>query len=184
MDTSTLSEFDWFEKFFPDGAILKNMRGKEKVLSFCLLWMTFEKYACNTDANFKVLKEVVDDKLLNTTKIDISVFASQIGYFRTRYINPDGSINESRVNSLNDKNTNRGKKVSDAIKDFLINTPSNSEPTILLGLLCIVYRLRNNLLHGVKDPTTLDEQLELFTYASKVLMNVLEHLKMTGNTPF
>ncbi|MDJ1506838.1 hypothetical protein [Xanthocytophaga agilis] len=183
MDTSTNTEFEWIENFFPQGSILKNMKDKERILSFCLLWMSFEKYACNTEANFPALTQVVNDKLLTSSTIDFTVFEAQIKYFKNRYILADGNLDEIKLTSLYGTKAKKGNDLQIAIEEFLKDT-SNNVGINLLGLLCIVYRLRNNLLHGVKDPSNLTEQMENFKFSNQVLMNVLTSLKKDNYTPF
>ena len=61
-----------------------------------------------------------------------------------------------------------GAKDELCMKDFMEGTGDD----IVVGCLLIIYRIRNNLMHGLKLPKDLNDQFELFQSASEVLESI------------
>lgn len=91
-------------------------------------------------------------------------FANQLNK-RRRQLNQD--IETYVKKSLHDFDNLKDEYVTEMIK-FLDDT--NEDTTC--GCLLAVCRIRNNLMHGIKDIGELDEQIDLFRAANKVLENI------------
>ena len=59
--------------------------------------------------------------------------------------------------------------------DNIICNNINDNQELLLGGLLIVFRLRNNLFHGLKDCYTIDKQIEIFKSCNRFLDFLLNH---------
>jgi hypothetical protein len=133
------------------------------VKDFSLLWNVFENIVCDNNCSVNRLSE-----RLNPIVFDLAEFENNLNYFKNRYIS-DGETNE-RFNHLNFRNSDRRELVADVL---LGNNNDNSEN--ILALAIIVYRLRNNLFHGLKQMEFIDQQKENFDNANMVLTAILRH---------
>ncbi len=76
----------------------------------------------------------------------------------------------SNLNFRDNKNDQRAKElVQQVLKGEIID-----RRLILTAMLFIVFRLRNNLLHGIKGIIRLNTQEEYFNLANKLLAKCLE----------
>jgi hypothetical protein len=133
------------------------------VKDFSLLWNVFENIVCDNNCSVNRLSE-----RLNPIVFDLAEFENNLNYFKNRYIS-DGETNE-RFNHLNFRKSDRRELVADVL---LGNNNDNSEN--ILALAIIVYRLRNNLFHGLKQMEFIDQQKENFDNANMVLTAILRH---------
>ena len=131
---------------------------------FTILWAEFEKQYCNNNcksnaiwnfaSNFQVNEDILQD-LCEKLKGRID----SLGLNEYEYVNynliPEGAIKPS----LADLKT---------IKDFINFSGEN----LLAGALLSIYRIRNNLLHGLKELSELNGQVALFKSMNKVLENI------------
>ena len=58
------------------------------------------------------------------------------------------------------------------VKNILSNNSANKEE-ILTSILLIAYRIRNNLFHGLKDFSLIDEQDEMFKVINLFLLDMV-----------
>ena len=131
------------------------------IKDFSLLWNIFEDIVCDNDCNITLLKIRLESKTFN-----LSDFQTNFEYFQNRYIT-DNNTNE-RFEHLNINNA----RIEQTVKDVLLGSNDNVSE-IVLALSIIVYRYRNNLFHGRKDITTINEQNENFLNANQVLISIL-----------
>ncbi len=152
----------------------------DALYNFALLWSVFEGYLCaamNGDerftANFRQLTDFVDglEQRLNAADLKNAprIFGA-LAHFRSRYIT-DRETNDSfeclRFSARRDDDY---KKIC---RETLIH-PAPDNSAILTTLLFIIYRLRNNLFHGVKWSYQMRGQQQNFEHASKALMAVMD----------
>jgi hypothetical protein len=135
------------------------------ILHFSLLWSFFEAEALDTRASeCEILK--LSRKLAGEDRLKPEAFASNLAYFRNRYVD-NGEVTE-HFNDLR-LSDNRTPLVLSVLKG------ENKDPGDSLGaLLLIIYRLRNNLFHGEKWKYGILDQFENFTNANEVLMATLD----------
>jgi len=108
------------------------------------------------------------DKWLAEESLDVSLFDTELAYFRARYYRHGGL--DPRFDGLMFRKPDRKKWVGDVIRG------AKDDPRDrLLCLLVIVWRLRNNLFHGEKWDGQLQDQRENFINANSVLMRLLDH---------
>lgn len=84
-------------------------------------------------------------------------------YFVNRYLEK-GKTND-RYKKLNLRNGDKPKLV-----ESVLNGSETTPEKVLLAILIIVYRYRNNLFHGIKEITDLPNQIENFRHANDLLM--------------
>lgn len=135
--------------------------GLTNVKNFSLLWNVFEKKVCDTRCSIPIL-----EKKLNLVDFDLNEFEEHLEYFKNRYIS-EGQINQRfdhlRVNNLKYKGLVINVLLGDETEDS----------DIILALMVIVYRYRNNLFQGNKDILHLNTQEVNFHHANQILKKIL-----------
>ncbi len=130
---------------------------KQEISSFTWLWSTFEGKHCRTYANPDKLCRFAQSHPIKCPDTD-----QAWDYFHERYLTDIDAAD--RFNHLMG---NRNGAIRTGISEGLIDTASEEDK--LKALLFIVYRLRNNLFHGVKWQYGFANQLENFQHANKLL---------------
>lgn len=136
------------------------------VMYFSLLWSFFEAEALQTNACANSILALVH-KWAGDGRLNITPFAPSLAYFRNRYFN-NGTLTEN-FDGLHLRQNDRPELVSEVLKGENTN-PADS----VTALLVVVFRLRNNLFHGVKWAYGIRGQLDNFTNANAALMAALE----------
>ena len=129
---------------------------KQEISSFTWLWSTFEGKHCRTNANPDKLNRFAESHPINCADVD-----QAWDYFHERYL-----TGEDAVDRFDHLMGNRNGAIRAGIYEGLKDTAS--EGNKLKALLFIVYRLRNNLFHGVKGQYGFVDQLENFQHANKL----------------
>ena len=136
------------------------------IMHFTLLWSLFEAVALHTNASAKSILALVVE-WASEGQLNLTPFAPSLAYFRDRYFN-HGTANE-HFGGLNLRKNDRPELVSAVLKG------DNTNPTDCIAvLLIIVFRLRNNLFHGVKWADGIRGQLSNFMNANAALMAAME----------
>lgn len=134
---------------------------------FTILWEEFEKNYCSNNCNSKKILAFsltisVDNKILKD-------FSKEL-HGRTEYFNED--IETYTNYNLIPQNAHRPKsKYIKIMRDF-INLDELVNSDWICGALLCIYRIRNNLLHGLKELSELNGQMGLFKSMNKVLENI------------
>jgi hypothetical protein len=136
------------------------------IMHFSLLWSFFEAEALHTNASANNILALVHEWASNG-RLNIAPFATSLAYFRDRYFN-QGMFAES-FQGLN----LRRNDSPDLVREVLKGDNTNEADTVS-ALLIVVFRLRNNLFHGVKWAYGIRGQLDNFTNANTVLMAALD----------
>lgn len=148
-----------------------NILGKEldnktvlEIGKFTILWAEFEKNYCNNECNSNAIWDFVSSYAVNEDLLrDLcNKLKGRIGYLganENQYINYNLTPERARKPSQADLKT---------IEDFINFKGAN----LLSGAMLAIYRIRNNLLHGLKELSDLNEQIELFKSMNSVLENI------------
>lgn len=135
-------------------------------MHFALLWSLFEAKALNTRANANAILALTH-KWQAQGHLDSTRFLNPLEYFKARYI-ANGQPTQY-FGGLHFRNGDNQALVQ-AVLDGRNVDPADS----VAALLIVIYRLRNNLFHGLKWSDELRGQLENFNNANSALMNALE----------
>lgn len=136
-----------------------------KALSnFTLMWSIFEKVACDSSASVTKFEALAEDLVMRTARFD--ALQEAMDFWIARYWT--GSEFNDRFNGLNFRATHHRKHVEAVLKGDVLDFKSKVN-----ALMLIVYRLRNNLFHGIKEVEFLDDQMENLDMASRVLATIL-----------
>jgi hypothetical protein len=148
---------DWINNRFDT-----NLSDRElnPIKDFTLLWNIFEKMIFNNSFSIPRMSEIIYE-----SDMKIEDFNDIFIYFRNRYVT-NREVNR-RFYDLNFRNQKR----MEFVRDTLIDENQNDK---ILSVGIIIYRLRNNLFHGLKDFRNLSGQVENFLNANRFLQLFIE----------
>lgn len=152
---------DWISENIREGHSIDEAT-YQSIADFCVMWALFE------GTELHGIEVAVDEltNVANRIATSIQNIQEQLDYWKNRYVE-DGHTN----NRFMHLNLNHAPH-RDLVTQVLTEAEDNQE-NIVLALLLITYRLRNNLFHGVKDITRIRHQTENLNNASEFLKNVL-----------
>lgn len=137
----------------------------EAILEFSLLWSLFEARVLNKRGSSDGIISVTH-KWFSLGLIEESNFLDCLKYFKNRYYSD--SEPTKHLNKLNLRRNDNPELVHAVLK-----SENKDLADCVAVLLIIVYRLRNNLFHGIKWDYGIKGQLENFNNANTILMSAL-----------
>jgi hypothetical protein len=135
------------------------------VTNFALLWNLFEGLLCDNHAGIAAFEDI--SKQISVRGVAPPDLANAIAFYQFRYVGPEGM--RPRFNGLNFRRNDR----RELVEEVLLGADTKFESQ-LMSLLIIVYRLRNNLFHGLKSIDMLNDQGQNLDMACRVLASILE----------
>ena len=135
-------------------------------MQFSLLWSFFEARTLNTHASANAILSLTHE-WASSDRLRFELFAESLAYFQTRYFQNGNSTNY--FSGLNLRPNDNPALVSAVLKG-----ENKNHSDSVAALLIVVFRLRNNLFHGVKWADGIRGQLANFTNANAALMAALE----------
>lgn len=156
------------------------------------LWEDFSKVRIENIKYFFIFRNLFEKNLFNEEfkfEYEIDKYKDDLLFNIKSYIINNNRINELKniveyfKSKLNDKyfqiktRGTKEEKIYKEWKDFLLKNEINNENIefYLLYLLFFIYRLRNNLFHGIKIVEELENQEELFSYTNKIISIFLDY---------
>jgi hypothetical protein len=133
-----------------------------EIKDFSLIWNVFEDRVCNNNFSIAEVQQRITERDFNADD-----FKDHLQYFQNRYIS-DGGTND-RFEFLHFRPNDRKEFVRQVLLGELTDIKE-----ILLAIVIIVYRFRNNLFHGLKDIQVIDQQQTNFQTANSFLMTFLD----------
>lgn len=164
-NSTTSSEIEWINRHLNHADPIDREQ-VDSILWFAFIWNLFEGEMCGQHACIAEFEQIVD-RLNGDGKLRLGDFEPQLRHFRDRYITA-GDTNDL-FGGLDFRQNDRRDLVSDVLKGAETDLPK-----VVLALLIIVFRLRNNLFHGLKSLYTIGGQVENFRNANQLLMRLLE----------
>lgn len=150
------------------GGTAISAEAQEAVGSFTTMWNFFESTLCDNRASVAALQRVCDrfdaDRLPSATSQTLD---ECLAFWSFRYRTPDGFGH--RFEGLHFRPNDRRTHV-----EAVLQGNSTDPRDKLLALMIIVYRLRNNLFHGLKTLEMLNDQVQNLATASRCLAAILE----------
>lgn len=150
---------EWINNRF---GVALNEAALSEIKDFSLIWNVFEDRVCNNNFSIAEVQQRIAERNFNA-----DAFAPHLQYFQNRYIS-NGETNE-RFEFLHFRPNDRREFVSKVLLSELIGIRD-----ILLAIVIIIYRFRNNLFHGLKDIQVIDQQHTNFETANSFLMTFLD----------
>ncbi|WP_316840058.1 hypothetical protein [Pedobacter gandavensis] len=140
-----------------------NANDLESIKDFSLIWNIFERFVCQNNFSIQGVEQAIATKNINRAE-----FQPQLEYFRNRYIS-NGMVN-LKFHNLHLRANDRSAFVESVLKGN-----ANADLEVILGMVIIVYRYRNNLFHGIKDIQVIDQQKGNFDNANIFLKSLLAY---------
>lgn len=131
---------------------------------FAILWNCFERFHCGNFCKPEILKEVASslsidkEKQINLAKV-LNQRRAWFGQVIPEYVETGLYPGRARQNQVEDRLL---------MEKFL----EQKEDDLRCGCLLVIYRIRNNLMHGLKCIEQLNDQLELFLAVNGVLESI------------
>jgi len=162
-----MEPIDWLEQHVMG---FEDLPGEDRHAIFCfaLLWSLFEAKALNARASAQALLALVHEKAAEG-RLNPQVFMGCLAYFRARYF-ADGRFT-AHFDGLNLRRNDNPELVR-----HVLNGTNNDPADSVAATLIIVYRLRNNLFHGIKWAYGIQGQRQNFEQANDALMSAITQL--------
>ena len=128
---------------------------------FAILWNCFESKYCQNNANPTTIKESCDRITIDHAKLN--QFAKTL---KNRINFLGESIDAYVENGLHPEGSRRSTPTDMSLMKVFLEQHDGS---LEQGCLLIIYRIRNNLMHGLKCIEELEIQFELFSNANLIL---------------
>ena len=133
------------------------------VASFTTMWNVFEGMVCNHRASIaEFTRHAATIDKLEISDQDLQTLEDCLAFWTFRYRTPDGF--SDRFLHLHFRSNDR----KELVEEVLQGTKTELTEKVL-ALMIIVYRLRNNLFHGMKAFHGLDRQVPNLNVASQCL---------------
>jgi hypothetical protein len=136
------------------------------IVGFTLLWSLFEARVLNGHGNAHSIRKAIRAWDANGV-LHADSYAEALTYFRNRYV-ADGAFTP-HYQHLNLRDNDKPALVATVLQGR-----NNNAVDGVAVVFIIIYRYRNNLLHGDKWRYLLEGQLGNFTTSNRVLMRALE----------
>ena len=164
---SAFNATEWIAQNALGGTELSG-EAREAIASFTTMWNFFESTLCENRASVaafeRACKRFEPDQAPPAT---IQALNECWAFRKSRYCTPDGFGH--RFEGLHFRPNDRQAHVESVLAGNTTN-PKHK----LLALMIIVYRLRNNLFHGLKTLEVLNDQVQNLATASRCLAALLE----------
>lgn len=148
------------------GFLELKLDGQSTILHFLLLWSLFEKRVLDLNGSVNAIESAAmqweKDGLLTNES-----FEPEFSYFRNRYFACGKFTTRFKHLRFRDKYSR------DIVKKVLQNMDANPDE-LATAILIIIYRIRNNLFHGVKWSEKLHRQLRNFNHANTTLIKAIK----------
>lgn len=133
---------------------------------FVVIWNLFEQKKMNRNASISEVDSFVNT-ITNIERVNVNEIFK---YFQKRYVlGEDASILFERLNWRNNTRETRAKEETyNALRGTL------DKKNQIKAILCIVFRLRNNLFHGEKNIDSIYKQRRTFELVNSFMLDLLE----------
>ena len=138
-----------------------NIDSNPEFWQFLILWNLFECRLFGTSFS-------IDKAIVNNYKASDDVLRETFLYFQSRYVET-GNTNQ-KFDGLNFRKNDKKENISRVLcegKDTELNPDT--------AIQCIIYRLRNNLFHGLKSIEEFSQQNDMFNIVNKYLLSCQEN---------
>ena len=137
-----------------------------KIGRFSVLWNCFERFQCNNSCNPNSIKAICAK--ISIEKDKEVALATVLNKRRSFY---NMIISEYVQQGLSPTGARQPQEDD---KRFMEEFLKQSGDDLTCGCLLTIYRIRNNLMHGLKQIEDLNTQLDLFLAVNEVLESVKE----------
>lgn len=152
------------------GGIRLTPKTQEAVSSFTTMWNFFESTLCDNRASVAAFERALRSyRPRDLSQATAQALADCLAFWQFRYRTPEGF--GERFEGLYFRPADRRAHV-EAVFAADIAAPEDQ----MLALMIIIYRLRNNLFHGLKSLEMLNDQVQNLANATRCLAAILESI--------
>jgi hypothetical protein len=138
----------------------------EVISDFTLMWNVFEGALCNNHANIQKFERLATAIIAQCVSLPVEI-QDAVRFWSARYLT-DRKFN-NRFYGLHFRPNNRQEHV-----EAVLRRETDDPQGQLLAVMIIIYRLRNNLFHGLKQIDSLNEQMRNLATASHALAAIVQ----------
>lgn len=135
---------------------------------FAISWNCFERFYCDNLCSPAKIREKANDILIEDGKQ--SILASVLNERRSWYNQITFDYVATGLHPGNAGNSTQSDMI--CMQNFMDQTGDD----LNCGCLLVIYRIRNNLMHGLKMVEELNNQLKLFNAVNGVLESIRERI--------
>ncbi|MFD1711380.1 hypothetical protein FVQ98_18535 [Ottowia sp. GY511] len=166
INTQAFSASEWIARNTRGGVHI-TAETQTAVSNFTTMWNFFESALCENRASVAAFEKLMSRCQPDAFPKDIAhTLVECITFWRFRYRTPHGF--GDRFSNLHFRKSDRRDLVESVLSSD--TAPAADE---LLALMIIVYRIRNNLFHGLKSFEKLNEQTKNLDNASRCMAAIL-----------
>ncbi len=160
-----MNPIDWLCAHAPGFTELPE-EDRQAIFHFSLLWSFFEAKALRTRGSANAILAVAHE-WVSHGPLSLAPFEESLAYFRARYV-ANGQPTQ-HFHGLELRNNDNKALVLSVLRGENTNAADS-----IAALLIVVFRLRNNLFHGVKWAYGIHGQRENLAHANAALISALE----------
>lgn len=168
---NSFSAVEWIASNFAH--VHLDAKTQSAVVNFSLIWNVFEGQFCDNSVSVSKLDLIAGE--VTSEPFPEQILKQIFRFYKDRYVENE-SVNW-RFDSLNF----RGNDRKEVVAAIILSPDDDITQDAILALLIIVYRIRNNLFHGLKAFDMLHDQAQNLITASCFLSLVMESLKVRRN---
>lgn len=133
---------------------------------FAILWNWFEKEFCENNCNYSRLKNASENARIDPQKQKELADVFEVRKYMFMQVTEE--YVDTGLYPDNARRTRTDVEERKVMEDFIDQKEGNTT----LGCLMTIYRIRCNMMHGLKIVKQLDDQYELFKAANGVLESI------------
>lgn len=160
-----MEPLEWLNRHVPGFADLQ-AEERDAIANFSLLWSLFEARCLDENVSSSAIQELVTHWAAND-RFDPAIFREALAYFRERHFD-----NGEPTYHFDYLHLRRADK-PDLVRAVLRGDDNDCMNCVTVVLI-VVYRLRNNLFHGMKWAYGIRDQRGNFEQGSVALMAAME----------
>ncbi|SDM31211.1 hypothetical protein SAMN05428957_104147 [Oryzisolibacter propanilivorax] len=166
-----MNPIEWLEQQVPGFRELPE-EDRQAIFHFALLWSLFEARALQTRASANAILSLVHERHTQG-RLNVNEFQNSLAYFRQRYFAEDTFT--AHFEGLNLRSNDSPELVRQ-----VLNGENNNPADVVGCLLIVIFRLRNNLFHGVKWAYGIQGQRSNFEQANAALICAITQVAQHG----
>jgi hypothetical protein len=156
-----MNYLEWLEQAVPGFNYLADAE-RQAILHFALLWSLFESKALQTKASARAIHLLVQKREAEG-RLNAADFQPSLIYFQDRYF-ANGEFTDHFQGLLLRRND------EPELVQQVLSGQTSAPVAVVTGLFIVIYRLRNNLFHGVKWAYGIRGQQGNFEHANAALV--------------
>lgn len=153
-------------------SFLKQIGASDQIIlelgKFSLLWNAFERILFKQECSINKIKNYQHYDKINNEKYYLNLLNELLTYFNKKKTEITKDFIKQKLYS------NNRNEYQIEVENVLKNDSHGKE--LQIGTILILFRLRNNMFHGLKDCFNINHQYQLFVSANSLLNYVITEI--------